>query len=150
MQTVLLSIHLMIGLALCRRRIDPTLRRRGLGVGGGSASWSARGNGECADPHDRNPGGAVFITSLGLGVLSRYEGRRQISLNRIPSTTGQAAAYLIRSAALSRSRPGTRQWPGAGSGRTDCASSSGKPASGRWAAAPAAQPAPAPAQTTRA
>ncbi|MDM9644107.1 preprotein translocase subunit SecG [Rhizobium sp. S163] len=94
MQTVLIVIHLMIVLALVGVVLIQRSEGGGLGIGGGSGFMSARGTANALTRTTAILAALFFITSLGLGVLNRYESRPTDILNRIPATSGQGNGIL--------------------------------------------------------
>ncbi|MBB3318926.1 preprotein translocase subunit SecG [Rhizobium sp. BK181] len=94
MQTVLIVIHLMIVLALVGVVLIQRSEGGGLGIGGGSGFMSARGTANALTRTTAILAALFFITSLGLGVLNRYESRPTDILNRIPATSGQGKGIL--------------------------------------------------------
>jgi preprotein translocase subunit SecG len=94
MQTVLIVIHLMIVLALVGVVLIQRSEGGGLGIGGGSGFMSARGTANVLTRATAILATLFFITSLGLGVLNRYEARPTDILNRIPATGGQGNGIL--------------------------------------------------------
>ncbi|MBZ9789047.1 preprotein translocase subunit SecG [Rhizobium sp. 3T7] len=94
MQTVLIVIHLMIVLALVGVVLIQRSEGGGLGIGGGSGFMSARGTANALTRTTAILAALFFITSLGLGILNRYESRPTDILNRIPATSGQGNGIL--------------------------------------------------------
>ncbi len=94
MQTVLIVIHLMIVLALVGVVLIQRSEGGGLGIGGGSGFMSARGTANALTRTTAILATLFFITSLGLGILNRYEARPTDILNRIPATSGQGNGIL--------------------------------------------------------
>jgi preprotein translocase subunit SecG len=94
MQTVLIVIHLMIVLALVGVVLIQRSEGGGLGIGGGSGFMSARGTANALTRTTAILAALFFITSLGLGILTRYESRPTDILNRIPATSGQGNGIL--------------------------------------------------------
>ena len=94
MQTVLIVIHLMIVLALVGVVLIQRSEGGGLGIGGGSGFMSARGTANALTRTTAILATLFFITSLGLGILTRYESRPTDILNRIPATSGQGNGIL--------------------------------------------------------
>jgi preprotein translocase subunit SecG len=94
MQTVLIVIHLMIVLALVGVVLIQRSEGGGLGIGGGSGFMSARGTANALTRTTAILAALFFVTSLGLGILSRYEGRPSDILDRIPATSGQGNGIL--------------------------------------------------------
>ncbi|MFB2607692.1 preprotein translocase subunit SecG, partial [Rhizobium phaseoli] len=94
MQTVLIVIHLMIVLALVGVVLIQRSEGGGLGIGGGSGFMSARGTANALTRTTAILATLFFLTSLGLGILTRYEGRPSDILNRIPATSGQGNGIL--------------------------------------------------------
>jgi len=94
MQTVLIVIHLMIVLALVGVVLIQRSEGGGLGIGGGSGFMSARGTANALTRTTAILATLFFITSLGLGILTRYEGRPSDILDRIPATSGQGNGIL--------------------------------------------------------
>lgn len=131
MQTVLIVIHLMIVLALVGVVLIQRSEGGGLGIGGGSGFMSARGTANALTRTTAILATLFFITSLGLGILTRYESRPTDILNRIPATSGQGNGILD---SLGGGNPAAPATP---------ADNSGIPNGG--AAAPAAPATPAPA-----
>lgn len=138
MQTVLIVIHLMIVLALVGVVLIQRSEGGGLGIGGGSGFMSARGTANALTRTTAILATLFFITSLGLGILTRYEGRPSDILDRIPATGGQGNGILD-------SLGGGAQAP------ASQPAGNGVPSSGAAPQAPAAQApataAPAPATT---
>jgi len=135
MQTVLIVIHLMIVLALVGVVLIQRSEGGGLGVGGGSGFMSARGAANALTRTTAILATLFFITSLGLGVLSRYEGRPTDILDRITPAGQTKSGGVLDS--LGGAKPGT-------------APATGTAPAGTAPAAPAGQAAPAtpaPAQT---
>ena len=87
MQTVLIVIHLMIVLALVGVVLIQRSEGGGLGIGGGSGFMSARGTANALTRTTAILAVLFFITSLGLGLLARYEARPTDILDRLPTTT---------------------------------------------------------------
>ena len=83
MQTVLIVIHLMIVLALVGVVLIQRSEGGGLGVGGGSGFMSARGTANALTRTTAILATLFFITSLGLGLLARYEAKPTDILDRI-------------------------------------------------------------------
>ncbi|MBX4966317.1 preprotein translocase subunit SecG [Rhizobium binae] len=94
MQTVLIVIHLMIVLALVGVVLIQRSEGGGLGIGGGSGFMSARGTANALTRTTAILATLFFLTSLGLGILTRFEGRPSDILNRIPATSGQGNGIL--------------------------------------------------------
>ncbi len=72
MQTVLIVIHLMIVLALVGVVLIQRSEGGGLGIGGGSGFMSARGTANALTRTTGILAALFFVTSLGLGLLTRY------------------------------------------------------------------------------
>lgn len=94
MQTVLIVIHLMIVLALVGVVLIQRSEGGGLGIGGGSGFMSARGTANALTRTTGILAALFFVTSLGLGLLTRYRSRPTDILNRIPATQGQGNGIL--------------------------------------------------------
>jgi preprotein translocase subunit SecG len=94
MQTVLIVIHLMIVLALVGVVLIQRSEGGGLGIGGGSGFMSARGTANALTRTTAILATLFFLTSLGLGILTRYESRPTDILDRIPATSGQGNGIL--------------------------------------------------------
>jgi preprotein translocase subunit SecG len=94
MQTVLIVIHLMIVLALVGVVLIQRSEGGGLGIGGGSGFMSARGTANALTRTTAILAALFFVTSLGLGLLTRYESRPTDILDRIPATSGQGNGIL--------------------------------------------------------
>lgn len=94
MQTVLIVIHLMIVLALVGVVLIQRSEGGGLGIGGGSGFMSARGTANALTRTTGILAALFFMTSLGLGLLTRYEARPTDILDRIPATQGQGNGIL--------------------------------------------------------
>jgi preprotein translocase subunit SecG len=135
MQTVLIVIHLMIVLALVGVVLIQRSEGGGLGIGGGSGFMSARGTANALTRTTAILATLFFLTSLGLGILTRYESRPTDILNRIPATSGQGNGILD-------SLGGANAPAAAPAQPTD---NSGIPNGGAAAPAPAAPAASAPA-----
>jgi preprotein translocase subunit SecG len=86
MQTVLIVIHLMIVLALVGLVLIQRSEGGGLGIGGGSGFMSARGTANALTRTTAILATLFFITSLSLGILSRYQAKPTDILDRIPIT----------------------------------------------------------------
>ncbi|MCD2177004.1 preprotein translocase subunit SecG [Rhizobium sp. C1] len=86
MQTVLIVIHLMIVLALVGIVLIQRSEGGGLGIGGGSGFMSARGTANALTRTTAILATLFFITSLGLGILARYQAKPTDILDRIPIT----------------------------------------------------------------
>ncbi|MBA3042046.1 MAG: preprotein translocase subunit SecG [Alphaproteobacteria bacterium] len=126
MQTVLIVIHLMIVLALVGVVLIQRSEGGGLGVGGGSGFMSARGTANALTRTTAILATLFFITSLGLGLLARYEAKPTDILDRIPAGTAAPGGNVLD------------QLPGAAPATTPAPATNG-------AAAPAANGAAAPA-----
>jgi preprotein translocase subunit SecG len=94
MQTVLIVIHLMIVLALVGVVLIQRSEGGGLGVGGGSGFMSARGTANALTRTTAILATLFFITSLALGILTRYDSRPTDILDRIPETQGTGSGIL--------------------------------------------------------
>jgi preprotein translocase subunit SecG len=94
MQNVLIVIHLMIVLALVGVVLVQRSEGGGLGIGGGSGFMSARGTANALTRATAILAALFFVTSLGLGLLTRYEARPTDILDRIPATQGQGKGIL--------------------------------------------------------
>jgi len=137
MQTVLIVIHLMIVLALVGVVLIQRSEGGGLGVGGGSGFMSARGTANALTRTTAILATLFFVTSMTLGILSRYESRPTDILDRIPATQGTGNG-ILDSLGPAPTTP-TQQAPAEGGVPTGGEA----PAQG-GAAAPAPAPAPAP------
>jgi preprotein translocase subunit SecG len=87
MQTVLIVIHLMIVLALVGVVLIQRSEGGGLGIGGGSGFMSARGAANALTRTTAILAALFFVTSLGLGLLARYQSKPSDILNQLPTTT---------------------------------------------------------------
>ncbi len=95
MQTVLIVIHLMIVLALVGVVLIQRSEGGGLGIGGGSGFMSARGTANALTRTTAILAALFFATSLGLGILSRFESRPTDIRDRIQQgTAGQGSGVL--------------------------------------------------------
>ncbi len=92
MQTVLIVIYLLIVLALVGVVLVQRSEGGGLGIGGGSGLMTARGAANVLTRATAILATGFFITSLALGILSRYSETPTDILNRIPTTTGSQPA----------------------------------------------------------
>ncbi|AHF84099.1 preprotein translocase subunit SecG [Rhizobium laguerreae] len=160
MQTVLIVIHLMIVLALVGVVLIQRSEGGGLGIGGGSGFMSARGTANALTRTTAILATLFFLTSLGLGILTRYEGRPSDILDRIPATGGQGNGILdsLGGAQAPATPPAGNGVPSSGAAApAPQAPATGAPATGTQApaatapattapATPAAPAAPAPAQ----
>jgi preprotein translocase subunit SecG len=95
MQTVLIVIHLMIVLALVGVVLIQRSEGGGLGVGGGSGFMSARGTANALTRTTAILATLFFITSLGLGLLARYESKPTDILDRIPAGTSAPSGNVL-------------------------------------------------------
>lgn len=136
MQTVLIVIHLMIVLALVGVVLIQRSEGGGLGVGGGSGFMSARGTANALTRTTAILAALFFVTSLGLSLLSRYEGHPTDILDRI-TPAGQSQSKGVLDSLGGAPKPAT--------GTAPATSGTAAPAAGATPA-PAATPAtPAPA-----
>src|SRR6218665_3410269 len=87
MQTVLIVIHLMIVLALVGVVLIQRSEGGGLGIGGGSGFMSARGTANALTRTTAILAVLFFVTSLGLGIVARYQAKPTDILDRLPTTT---------------------------------------------------------------
>jgi preprotein translocase subunit SecG len=87
MQTVLIVVHLMIVLALVGVVLIQRSEGGGLGIGGGSGFMSARGTANALTRTTAILAILFFATSLGLGLLARYQAKPTDILDRLPTTT---------------------------------------------------------------
>lgn len=95
MQTVLIVIHLMIVLALVGIILIQRSEGGGLGIGGGSGFMSARGTANALTRTTAILATLFFVTSLGLGLLARYDSKPTDILDKIPLTeSGQQNGIL--------------------------------------------------------
>ncbi len=96
MQTVLIVIHLMIVVALVGVVLLQRSEGGALGIGGGSGGMmSARG---AADALTRTTGilaAAFFATSIGLGILARYEAQPTDILERIEQSAPDGGQSIL-------------------------------------------------------
>ncbi|WP_313592012.1 preprotein translocase subunit SecG [Agrobacterium cavarae] len=132
MQNVLIVIHLMIVLALVGVVLIQRSEGGGLGIGGGSGFMSARGTANALTRTTAILAALFFATSLGLGLLTRYESRPTDILDRIPAQQGQGNGILDTlgpSSTTPSQAPGTNGVPSTTNGASN--------------QAPAQQPAPA-------
>ncbi|MBB4121668.1 preprotein translocase subunit SecG [Martelella radicis] len=83
MQTVLIVIHLIIVVALAGVILIQRSEGGGLGIGGGSGFMTARGTANALTRTTAILATLFFVTSLGLGILSRYQGNPSDILDRI-------------------------------------------------------------------
>jgi preprotein translocase subunit SecG len=160
MQTVLIVIHLMIVLALVGVVLIQRSEGGGLGIGGGSGFMSARGTANALTRTTAILATLFFLTSLGLGILTRYQGRPSDILDRIPATGGQGNGILdsLGGAQAPANQPAGNGVPSSGAATpAPQAPAAQAPATGTQApaasapsttapATPAAPAAPAPAQ----
>ncbi len=135
MQTVLIVIHLLIVLALVGVVLIQRSEGGGLGIGGGSGFMSARGTANALTRTTAILATLFFVTSLGLGILARYESRPTDILDRIPEQQRGTGAGILDSLGPAPATP-----PASNGVPSDAA-----PAAGNGAAAPAAPATPAPA-----
>ncbi|MQB20932.1 preprotein translocase subunit SecG [Agrobacterium tumefaciens] len=151
MQNVLIVIHLMIVLALVGVVLIQRSEGGGLGIGGGSGFMSARGTANALTRTTAILAALFFATSLGLGLLTRYESRPTDILDRIPAQQGQGNGILDTlgpSSTTPSQAPATNGVPSTTNGATNQAPATttpAAPAEGGAAApaAPASQQAPA-------
>ncbi|WP_337269741.1 preprotein translocase subunit SecG [Oryzifoliimicrobium ureilyticus] len=138
MQTILIVIHLMIVLALVGVVLIQRSEGGGLGIGGGSGFMSARGTANALTRTTAILATLFFLTSLGLGILNRYQNNTSDILNRIPATSGQGNGILD---SLSPSNGQAPAAPAQTNGN-------GVPTEGSQAPAPSAPSSAAPAPTS--
>lgn len=137
MQTVLIVIHLMIVLALVGVVLIQRSEGGGLGIGGGSGFMSARGTANALTRTTAILATLFFITSLGLGILARYEAKPTDILDRIPAGTSNGSNVLDQLGGAPAQAPASSttapaEAPAAGTPA---------PAAGTQGAAPAQKPA---------
>lgn len=94
MQNVLIVIHLLIVLSLVGVVLIQRSEGGGLGIGGGSGFMSARGTANALTRITAILATIFFLTSLGLGLLTRYESRPTDILDRLPATQGAGNGIL--------------------------------------------------------
>ncbi|MEX2745169.1 preprotein translocase subunit SecG [Rhizobium mongolense] len=138
MQTVLIVIHLMIVLALVGVVLIQRSEGGGLGIGGGSGFMSARGTANALTRTTAILAALFFITSLGLGILTRYQGSPTDILDRIPATSGQGNGILDSLGGSTPQQPANQP---AGNGVPN-GGAAAPGAQAPTATAPATQPAP--------
>ncbi len=109
MQTVLIVIHLMIVLALVGVVLIQRSEGGGLGIGGGSGFMSARGTANALTRTTAILAALFFVTSLGLGLLARFESKPTDILDRIQSSPTAPGASVLDQ--LPGSAPATNQTP---------------------------------------
>ncbi|AJY46561.1 preprotein translocase subunit SecG [Martelella endophytica] len=83
MQTVLIVIHLIIVVALAGVILIQRSEGGGLGIGGGSGFMTARGTANALTRTTAILAALFFVTSLGLGILARYQDNPSDILDRI-------------------------------------------------------------------
>ncbi|MCM2397658.1 preprotein translocase subunit SecG [Rhizobium sp. S95] len=111
MQTVLIVIHLMIVLALVGVVLIQRSEGGGLGIGGGSGFMSARGTANALTRTTAILAALFFVTSLGLGLLARFESKPTDILDRIQSSPTAPGASVLDQ--LPGSAPAANQAPAA-------------------------------------
>ncbi|MBO3760221.1 preprotein translocase subunit SecG [Ciceribacter sp. L1K22] len=111
MQTVLIVVHLMIVLALVGVVLIQRSEGGGLGIGGGSGFMSARGTANALTRTTAILATLFFITSLGLGILARYQSSPTDILDRIPA--GQTGGNVLDQLGGSAPAPATGETPAA-------------------------------------
>lgn len=94
MHTVLIVVHLMIVLALVGVVLIQRSEGGGLGIGGGSGFMSARGAANALTRTTAILAALFFATSLGMGILARYQSSPTDILDRIPGTTNNGNGVL--------------------------------------------------------
>ncbi|MGZ2429187.1 protein translocase SecG subunit [Rhizobium redzepovicii] len=135
MQTVLIVIHLMIVLALVGVVLIQRSEGGGLGIGGGSGFMSARGTANALTRTTAILATLFFITSLGLGILTRYQGRPSDILDRIPATgrrPGQRHSRFARRRRAASGKPAGRQRRSEQRRGSACTAGSRRSTSGNW------------------
>lgn len=137
MQTVLIVIHLMIVLALVGVVLIQRSEGGGLGIGGGSGFMSARGTANALTRTTAILATLFFITSLGLGILARYEAKPTDILDRIPAGTSNGSNVLDQLGGAPAQAPAS----GTTAPAEAPAAGTTAPASGTQGAAPAQKPA---------
>ncbi|RCW24858.1 protein translocase subunit secG [Ciceribacter lividus] len=138
MQTVLIVIHLMIVLALVGVVLIQRSEGGGLGIGGGSGFMSARGTANALTRTTAILATLFFITSLGLGILARYEAKPTDILDRIPAGTSNGSNVLDQLGGAQAPASGTTA---PASGTTAPAAGTTAPVTGTQGEAPAQKPA---------
>jgi preprotein translocase subunit SecG len=151
MQTVLIVIHLMIVLALVGVVLIQRSEGGGLGIGGGSGFMSARGTANALTRTTAILAALFFVTSLALGILTRYQGNPTDILDRIPATSGAGNGILDSlgggNAQPPASQPANNGVPNGGAAAPAPATPAAPAAQAPAANAPAAPTATAPAAT---
>lgn len=136
MQTVLIVIHLMIVLALVGIVLIQRSEGGGLGIGGGSGFMSARGTANALTRTTAILATLFFLTSLGLGILARYQGQPTDILDKIPLTQQGSQNGILDSLGGSSTPAGDKKPAAQDNGVPTDTTGQAAPASGT--AAPAA------------
>lgn len=145
MLTVLIVVHLMIVLALVGVVLIQRSEGGGLGIGGGSGFMSARGTANALTRTTAILAALFFITSLGLGILARYQSQPTDILDRIPQSqqgNGQGILNQLGPAPTQPAAPAGNGVPSESGAETPAPAAS---APATAAPAPAAPATPAPA-----
>lgn len=94
-QNILIVVHLLIVLTLVGVVLIQRSEGGGLGIGGGSGFMSARGTANALTRTTAILATLFFVTSLGLGILARYESRPSDILDRIPQSQQGSGAGIL-------------------------------------------------------
>lgn len=134
MQTVLIVVHLMIVIALVGVVLIQRSEGGGLGIGGGSGLMSARGTANALTRTTAILAALFFLTSLGLGIMTRFEAKPTDILDRISG--GKAAP----SGNILDQLPGAATTPAQPAGQAPAQPANGTPSAAPQASQPAQQP----------
>jgi len=92
METVIIVIHLMVVVALIAVVLLQRSEGGALGIGGGNAFMSARGQGNVFTKATAILAVAFFVTSLGLTMLTRLQAPPSSILDNVPANVPAPAA----------------------------------------------------------
>jgi preprotein translocase subunit SecG len=156
METVIIVIHLMVIVALVAVVLLQRSEGGALGIGGGNAFMSTRGQGNVLTRTTGILAAVFFVTSIGLSILTRLAAPPSAILDTVPATTPTPPAAGTTAPAQNNSggildelqrytNPPTGAAPGAGSTTTvppAGGTTTTPPADGAAAPAPSSQQVP--------
>jgi len=114
METVIIVIHLMVIVALVAVVLLQRSEGGALGIGGGNAFLSTRGQGNVLTRATTILGISFFVTSIALTVYSRFQAPPSAILNQVPTTTAPATTPAPAPAAPVTAPAGTPTTSGGG------------------------------------
>ncbi len=92
METVVIVIHLMVIVALVAVVLMQRSEGGALGIGGTNAFMTTRGQGNVLTRSTAILAAVFFVTSLGMGLLARWQDRPADILNQAPAAITEPAS----------------------------------------------------------